>query len=577
MRHTISLSPFAFSTLIFFSLASCSFKKNSSFTTFGNDSAAKIPPTAVSEVPETTGFFLNEWQAKTFTAPEYSDVVSPASANSTVTIDAGSVITKIPSPVFGHNANVWMTRMIDQPALLTHLSNLKPHVIRFPAGSGSNRYFWNRREGDLPADVPEMIMDKDGIVKEPGYFYGKGNYHSHASLDDYYAVLNKTGSQGMITVNYGYARYGTSKDPVATAAHLAADWVRYDKGRTPYWEIGNENFADWENGYRIDLSKNKDGQPEFLTGDLYARHFKVFADSMRKAAAEIGKTIYIGAVMFETKPESFRADIFKTWNTTMLPALKGTNDYYVLHNYFTPYRQNTNATAILTAAGTVPGSMMRFAQKQIKTFGGTEKPIALTEWNMFAEGSKQQVSNVSGLFSVIVQGEAIKHKYGMAGRWDLLNAWSGGDDHGLFSDGKEPGVTKWSPRPSFYYMYYFQKTIGDRLVGSSSTAKSLKTYASTYSSGELAVAVVNTATRAQKVKLKIKNFSPGRRMYWYSLEGGSDNGEFSRKVSVNRVTTKAVAGGPENYTSIKANSSLTSDSMRVEVPARGTIFLVVEK
>jgi hypothetical protein len=78
-------------------------------------------------------------------------------------------------------------------------------------------------------------------------------------------MLQQTGNKGMITVNYGYARYGTSDDPVAAAAHLAADWVRYDNGRTKYWEIGNENAGSWEADYRIDQSKNKDGQPEFIT------------------------------------------------------------------------------------------------------------------------------------------------------------------------------------------------------------------------------------------------------------------------------------------------------------------------
>ena len=55
----------------------------------------------------------------------------------------------------------------------------------------------------------------------------------------------------------------------ATAAHLAADWVRYDNGRTKYWEIGNEDNGTWEAGYRIDLHNNHDGQPQIITGDLY--------------------------------------------------------------------------------------------------------------------------------------------------------------------------------------------------------------------------------------------------------------------------------------------------------------------
>ena len=61
-------------------------------------------------------------------------------------------------------------------------------------------------------------------------------------VDSFYTILGKTNSTGMITVNYGYARYGTSTDPVAQAAHMAADWVRYDNGRSKFWEIGNEVF-----------------------------------------------------------------------------------------------------------------------------------------------------------------------------------------------------------------------------------------------------------------------------------------------------------------------------------------------
>ena len=74
----------------------------------------------------------------------------------------------------------------------------------------------------------------------------------------------------------------------------------------------------WEAGYRIDVSKNKDGQPEYLTGDLYGQHFKIFADSMRKAAQEIGKTIYIGAVTVEAAPQSWETNTRKTWNTGLL-------------------------------------------------------------------------------------------------------------------------------------------------------------------------------------------------------------------------------------------------------------------
>ncbi|MEI9807586.1 MAG: hypothetical protein WDO16_06705 [Bacteroidota bacterium] len=52
----------------------------------------------------TIGFFLDDWQPKSFTAPAYDAVSIPSSASITVTVDATSIITKIPLSEFGHNA-----------------------------------------------------------------------------------------------------------------------------------------------------------------------------------------------------------------------------------------------------------------------------------------------------------------------------------------------------------------------------------------------------------------------------------------------------------------------------------------
>ncbi|HEX9106225.1 MAG TPA: hypothetical protein VF832_03335, partial [Longimicrobiales bacterium] len=323
--------------------------------------------------------------------------------------------------------------------------------------------------------------------------------------------------------------------------------------------------------------RNRDGQPQLISGDLYARHFRVFADSMRRAAQDVGSTIRIGAVLYDSDPQSWNTDAVKGWNSGMIPGLGGKNDFYVVHSYVTPYGQNSDAATILSAAASEPARLITYSRSTLQKYGAEEKPIALTEWNMWASGSMQQVSNVSGLFAVIIQGEAIRNGFGLTTRWDLLNGWSNGNDHGLFSDGGEPGVQKWTPRPSFYYMYYFQRTIGDRLIPSTSSSPGLKTYASSYSSGEVAVAIVNTASTAQTVQLQLSNFKPGERMYWYTLEGGSDNGEFSRRVSVNGSTTSAAAGGPPDYATLPARSARTAGGMRVSIPGRGAAFVLLDK
>ncbi len=558
----------------------------------------KVEPVADPETAKTIGFFLEKWQPKTFKAPEYSEGVTAGLTLNTVTIDASSVITKIPTQNFGHNANTWMGKMTDTPSFITDVKNLSPQIIRWPAGSGSNSYFWNAAPTQAPNNpnrrrpseqymkqwgVPDQLMDKDAKLNDMGYWFGSINENWTASLDDYYETLKQTNSKGSICVNYGFARYGTSKNPVAMAAKLAADWVRYDKGRTEYWEIGNENYADWESGYRIDRKQNQDNQPEFITGDLYAKHFKVFADSMRKAAAEVGAKIKIGAVIHESQPASWQVPSTQTWNATLIPELQNQADFYIVHNYITPYGENSTASVVLNSALTSPKTMIDFASSDIVKYGGIPKPIALTEWNMWARGSKQQISNTSGTFAVIVQGEAIKNKYGMAVRWDLRNGWDDGNDHGLFSDGGSSDDPRWNARPSFYYMYFFQKTIGDRLIPSTeigtgtTTTPPIKSYASSYSSGEVAVALANTSGSPQTVELKFKNFNPGNRFYWYSLEGANDNGDFSRKVIVNGSPPKGVAGGPTDYAMLKAFSAETRKGIKLTVPAWSAVFVMIEK
>ncbi len=528
----------------------------------------------------TIGFFLDDWLAKTFTAPIFEEAILAVAATSTITVDATDIITKIPLSEFGHNAVWWMGPVAGDARIIDPITNLHPHIIRFPGGSSSDAYFWNATQDARPADAPVMINDDAGVKKEPGYSYGKTNYNWQCNLDNYYTMLQQTNNKGIITINYGYARYGIGSNPVAVAAHLAADWVRFDNGRTKLWEIGNENYGNWEWGYRIDVSANKDGQPEYLTGALYAQHFKVFVDSMQKAATEIGNKIYIGAVTAESpSTESWQTNTRRTWNAGMMPGINNKADFFVVHNYFTPYNTNANAAIILGSALTEAETVIKFVTQTLQTNGATVKPIAMDEWNMFSIGSKQQVSNTSGVFAVLVMGEALKNKYGMSARWDVLNGWSNGDDHGLFSNGDEPGaVAKWTPRPSFYYMYYLQKMLGDRLVNSTVLGSSaVKSYASTYTSGQVNVNLVNTSGTAQTVEIKMKNFYSGSRFYWYSLEGSNDNGEFSRKVLVNGIGPAGDAGGPITYTTLKARSAFTINGIKVTIPALGAIMLVVDK
>lgn len=525
------------------------------------------------------GFFLNDWQAKNITVAEYTDVAKPSAApNVTVTVNTADTITRVSKYLFGNNSNLWMGQLVTEPDLVNHLANLKPNIIRAPGGSISDMYFWNAPDNQPPADAPDSIMNADGTKTKAGFWFGKNTASWTLALDNYYAMLQQTSSKGIIVVNYGYARYGRSANPVAAAAHLAADWVRYDNGRTRFWEIGNEDFGSWEAGYRIDLTKNQDGQPEYISGALYGQHFKIFADSMRKAAQQIGATIYIGAQLIEHAPASWEDNVVKNWNSGVVPQVNNAADFYIVHNYYTPYATNSNATDILNTATAVTRDMMSYITQNVQANGGQQKPIALTEFNIFAVNSMQPVSHINGMHAAITVSELMKNKYGEASRWDLANGWDSGNDMGMFSLGDEPGVPKWNPRPDFYHLYFLQKYTGDHLVNASVTGTSdVLSYASVFNSGQAGVILFNKGLLNQIVKINFQNFPPGSRYYWYTLSGSNDNGEFSRKILVNGISPTNATGGPLNYATLKPNSALGNDDIKITLPARSAVYVLVEK
>jgi aspartate 1-decarboxylase len=515
------------------------------------------------------GFFLADWQPKTIAGPQYNNVQQITDmVTVAITIDLNDTITKISRYLFGDNANLWTGCMSDNKALMKLISDRNIGVLRGPGGSTSDVFFWNRNVNQRPSDIPSNLMGSTA-TDWPWYGDRPSPYETWTmDVDSFYSVLGKVKATGMITVNYGYARYGTGINPVPTAAHMAAEWVRYDRGRTKFWEIGNEVFGNWEAGYRIDKSLNKDGQPEYITPALYGQHCLVFIDSMKKAAQEIGVTIRIGVVMVEAPATG------SGWNQAVAQQVGDKADFYVVHSYYTPYNSNSDVGTVLSSYSKTE-SYKKYIWDEVTKAGKPKLPVALTEYNIFAVGSNQPVSHANGLHAVLVTGETMKYGYGAAVRWDLANGWDNGNDHGMFSY-NEPSLTNYTPHPAFYHLYYLQRHTGDVLLNSSMTgATGIVTIPTAFSSGHISAAIVNTTKIQKVVRLNLKNRKVGERYYTYTLSGTTGE-DFSRKVFVNGLGTPLVAGGPSDYLAIKANSSLIGDEIRLKIPPLSAVFILIE-
>lgn len=527
------------------------------------------------------GFFLDDWIPKSFLKPQYIEG-NKIMDNSSVQIyvESDNPTNKVSRYIYGNNVNPYMTQIITEPILMDQITKLSPNVIRFPGGGIADLFFWNAEKNHVPNDVPEKLFNllQSSTAIKTGFWYGRNQESWTLSLDNYYKMLSQTSSKGIITVNYGYARYGTGTNPVTNAAHYAAEWVRYDNGRTKFWEIGNESFGEWMQSYKIDVLKNKDGQSELISGELYGRHFTIFADSMRKAAAEVGSRIKIGLQLIEHDASSTNNAVYKHWNNGVLSKVKDGADFFIVHNYYTPYKENSTISTILNSGTISSEEVMNYLKLVTKTNDVKMKPVALTEWNIFAEGSKQQVSQIAGLHAVIVLGELMKNRYGLANRWNFANNYDNGNDHGMFSQGDEAeGVERWTPRPSFYYMYYFQKCFGDRIVPSKLVGSSeILCYSSKFSSGEAGIILLNKGLKNTVCEITVHGFNPETRYYYYILSGEQTNNGYSKKLYINNIGPNGPSGGPKGYDKVKAFSLTGQETLKIAVPPLSAVFLITE-
>jgi len=517
-----------------------------------------------------TSCFLYDYEPDTAVIPESVVAEKPTERPSVKVSLTGDTIGKISKYVFGNAIAAWAGAH-DNPTLVEGVGLLAPTLIRFPGGSWSDGYFWN----GLPSDLPDSIYDgttynqATQTATKVKFWAQTGQGGWQTTPDQYYTLrANSDVAQGLITVNYGYARYGLSEDPVAQAAHHAAEWVRYDVGRTKFWEIGNENGGPWEYGWMIDTALNQDGQPQIITGELYGEHFKVFADSMRKAAAETGDTIYIGAQIVVNGETSWNF-VDWTWNEGAFREIGDAADFYIIHNYF----DNSSVRNILNSAQTNLKQNMDFIQQDFIDKEAYPKPVALTEYNMWGGNDEASVSYINGMQAVILICELIKNNFGLGARWLLISGATT-----MFYGGTDANYLN-HPHAEFYYLTHLQKIIGDLEITTASSNSDILCYASTYSSGETAMIIVNKSTDQRVITVSTDSIGVGEKYYIYSFTGGTDNGDFSSNVYINgEGPSSPYQWGPyDQLFDIKANAYTIDGEIKFTSPARSVQMILIEK
>ena len=505
----------------------------------------------------TSNAFAAEIKLKSFTIPSNSQQapVVNQTTSATISIDALNSGHSIYTTIYGNNTAIFMGKdVVGRADAMEHYKNAKISVMRYPGGSASDNFFW---DGNVPTNV------KSGTAINPEGTYVNSPSRWQMNFDDFMQLANTCGSTPIITVNYGYAKYGKSANPVSTAAGYAAAWVRYAKQKgykIKYWEVGNENFGAWEAGSVVEGVR--------LEGDVYGRDFRVFVDSMKAA----DPSIKIGAVLKEEDagPEY--------WDRKALPEIQNHADFLIVHNYY--YYTGGSPSAVpasdvFTKMQTVANDKVvidqlvaQFTNKPAGYF-----PLALTEFNTSAVGSGlNEASYVNAVFTSYALAEMAKNKYGLATKWMMQEPYNTGNggSHGMISR-DDPNCSNHTPYPGFYPYYLFDKCFGDKYLPATTNNSNIRCYASQFTNTkDIGIVLINLSDKTETASINLTNFSNGNLIYYYQLNNVGNNVQ-SRKLSLNGQVNNQNAGGPTNYTSILPFATSFTNN-KLELPPYSVTF-----
>lgn len=447
---------------------------------------------------------------------------TPAAATAavadSVSVDAGTALATVPSTAIGTNGSVYDAALTDA-AVPGLLSDAGVGLVRFPGGTSSDTYNW-KTNTDVVSGQTQAV-----------------------DFDQYVAMLDQSGAQGMVTVNYGTGdAAGATQSPAETGAQFAADWVRYANvthhDNIKYWEIGNEVYgngtygADWEPDNHCTGSSD----PTDCGPAVYAQNVKAYIAAMKA----VDPSIVVGVVL--TAPGSWPDGVTSAgspqpWNQTVLSALGDSIGFADVHWY----PQNPSSVTppgptdagLLGDAAQIPSMVSSLRSTLSQYTGSSSVPIMITETNSVSSNpGKQTLSPVNALFLDQDYLGWLESGVSSVDWWQIHNGIvTGGDngsslygsatygDYGILSDAScatadgaqvcEPAAD--TPFPAYYGMKLLSRFIkpGDTLVSANSSQSLVQAYAVKGTDGNLRVMLVNDdPSNSYTVSLGYTGFTP---------------------------------------------------------------------
>lgn len=520
--------------------------------------------------------------APTFYVDDIALAVAAPPSTVHLAVNAQTTIRTIDARIFGINTAIWDAQ-IGSAANATLVSAMGLNSFRFPGGSISDSYDWQRNRSiggtfDWATNFPKFarMVESLGAQAYVTVNYGDGTpeqaaaWVAYANAAPSSAVSIGVDAKGRNWQTAGYWAGLRAASPLAVndgynflrIAHPAPFAFRY-------WEVGNENYGNWEN--------DKHGVAgSGLTGVVndpftYAQYFKTFRDAMLAVDSTIaigapvvaGEDSYGNGTHAVPNPNHGNA-LHSGWTPVVLATLKtlGVAPHFVIYHSYAQEPGGESDAGLLQSAGGFATTAAGLRQQLTDYVGGAMGAgveLAVTELNSVSYNpGKQTVSLVNGLFFADALGSMARTEFNACQWWDLRNGsatannnsatlygWRPFGDYGVLAAGDRGDTPVNTPFPA----YYAAKLLthwgrgGDAVVSATSDYAGLSIHAARLAGGGLALLVVNKhATADLNAEIALTSFVPGSATaaaWSYGKTNDSTNGDLTTANISNAAATFA--------------------------------------
>lgn len=218
------------------------------------------------------------------------------------------------------------------------IKQINPPIIRWPGGNFVSGYHWK-----------DGIGDQDRRSTTWDYAWNAPEYNDFGT-DEYLQFCREVKCDPLVCINAG--SLATIKE--------AADWVKYCKGKVKYWDIGNEQYGNWQLGH--------------MDAETFAQRTLKFIKAMRKVDPKI-KVVGCGVMN----------DWSNHWNEPLLRIAGKELDYLSVHDY-----TSSNSKDRDYLYNFIVGAPTRIEKLLVETTAyvnrlspGRKIPLAFDEWNVW--------------------------------------------------------------------------------------------------------------------------------------------------------------------------------------------------